>query len=110
MNNMDKYFINKQEVEQEEFYAEFVAQSKAHIDENFFNYLVEYGDNADEFFFVGGYAFTVKDIYNMLDDSAQRNIYNTICDFYLEVFRDELKFHDYCYILEDLLFAIEESE
>jgi hypothetical protein len=84
---MQKFFINEQEVDEEEFFAELKANVRAMIDEDLNYYLVSLSDNPVHFFDVGNFSFTAIDIYKMLDGEAQEEIKE---HFFMQIYDETL--------------------
>jgi len=87
---MARYFINEIEVDEQEFYAELQAQTRAYVDENFEECLIGYSDNPEPFFLVGAVEFDEMDIFNLLSDTAQDAIIEGLVDFYYQDHLDSI--------------------
>lgn len=92
---MQKYFINKEEVDQEEFEAELRAEAHAFLDENFDGVLEKFSDNYEETFFVGHYEFDVIELFKVLPQEMQEDISKFLLKSLNEEYFDILDFDGY---------------
>lgn len=90
---MDKYLINGIETDAEEFNAEFIAQLRAFVDENFDELLRDYSGNTYDYISVGYMDYDIMDIFDMLSFEKQRDIEQYLYEEVLENYGDQLDYH-----------------
>ena len=101
---MNKYFINGVEVEEDEFYAEFKAQTHAFFDENFEEILIDYSENYDVEIRIGIYGFSVPQLFYILPEEMQNEIASELYNWYEEYSLDDLAYD------EGMLFTVGSEE
>lgn len=84
---MRRYLINGVEVDQDEFEAEFDAIVRAYFEENFETFI---GEDEGEITF-GNMTFFASDIYDMLKEDSQKEIYDEMFEDYVDTQHDDLE-------------------
>lgn len=109
---MEKYFINGNLVNEQEFYEEFEAQNHAYFDEYFDAILSDYSGNIDDEVKIGTYGFTTNELFKLLSEDMQKEIMNEVYEAYQDEVLDELHLYDYFNVSvgnEINIFTIKES-
>lgn len=88
---MQKYFINKEEVDQEEFNAELTAQTHAYFDENFEELLNDLSDNYDKTFYIGNFEFSANELFRLLPQEMQDEIEEYLFEDLIECHFDNVE-------------------